>query len=409
MKEPDWNDQQIKELLAQMPKIKDERDPNELYQNITMKMNKQKKKGWIMPTAAAAAAALLFFILAPTLLEGQFSEEKALDQMDTATSEISIMNEDSIDKQQKNITVLDENEKKTEESIDTENESDRGIRMFNESDSSTAVYEEDLGDLEVLTYAIPDPNIMLTVPVSILVSKEEGQTKFELFKKNMGSLMEEEWGLTDYFPLNAELSFDEESNLLTVDVPTDHTYGMGSASENIFNDALSYTMAELNIEKVQLLTNGKLGIDFGHYGFIESFVPDALTGNHAYYFYYPDPTASQPFIVPYGEKLDSIKEAFVAMKEHRKEANLQPSIPETLNFETKEDETNKNLTIHLIEGSTIMNDEATLHVIEAILLTAKDFDYQTVKIENANIESVGKFDLNQEIKVPIAANKRSLP
>lgn len=51
MKESKWSDEELQELLNQMPKIKDTRDPREIYQTIEIKMGKQKKRTWILPAA----------------------------------------------------------------------------------------------------------------------------------------------------------------------------------------------------------------------------------------------------------------------------------------------------------------------------------------------------------------------
>ncbi|TFI49791.1 hypothetical protein E4O93_01000, partial [Diaphorobacter sp. DS2] len=88
--------------------------------------------------------------------------------------------------------------------------------------------------------------------------------------------------------------------------------------------------------------------------------------------------------------------------------NLQASIPDDVDFEIEEIKEGK-LIIRFNNESEIIDNAPTLHAIEAILLTAKDFDFDTVKIENADVDKIGKFDLTEELKVPVAANKRDLP
>jgi len=67
------------------------------------------------------------------------------------------------------------------------------------------------------------------------------------------------------------------------------------------------------------------------------------------------------------------------------------------------------LTLTFSKDSKINNDQSTIYTIEAILLTAKEFDYQAVKLENANIDKIGRFNLNEALRVPVAANKQILP
>jgi hypothetical protein len=274
--------------------------------------------------------------------------------------------------------------------------------------SATAVYEEDLAGKEVLTYAIPDQTAQNIVPVSVLVEEDPAKSKFDLFEENMSKLTEKDWGLDDYYPLKASFDYDEENRTLTVDVPQNHPYSMSSTTEQLLEKVLGNVMHNLDIEKVNLTTEGHDGIEFSHFGYRENFVPEQGAGNLIYYFLYPNGTESKPFMVPLREKLNSIKDALKAMKENRVEDNLQASIPEDINFEAEEIQERK-LLIRFENESEIIDNEPTLHAIEAILLTAKEFNFETVKLENADVNKIGNFDLSNELKVPVAANKRELP
>lgn len=411
MRKQELNDEQLEKLLRQMPKIIDHRDKNEIYQNIAIKMKKRKQIVWIMPSVATAAALLIFFILAPNLMSWQVSKESSMNDAAKRSSPVpeQFSNKSAdVNEEPKQKTV--ERTDKANIEISSEKKSNDKISINSTAieDSATALYVEDTNEDEVLTYSIPDKNAQVFVPISVVVPKEENQSKFDLFDKYMKNLNEEEWGLSDYFPLNATLDFDEETRVLTVDVPDDHTYGSGSASELPFKNVLTHAMMELNIEKINLTTEGKPGIEFGNSGVFSEFIPEEQLGNHAYYIYYPNEKKSKTFIIPYGEKVNSINEAFSAMRKNIQEEKLFASIPDNIRFKTEEDEVEKKLTIRFEEGSVINNDESTVHTIEAILLTAKEFSYQAVKFENAKIDKVGRFNLNDELQVPIAANKQTL-
>lgn len=88
--------------------------------------------------------------------------------------------------------------------------------------------------------------------------------------------------------------------------------------------------------------------------------------------------------------------------------NLKASIPDDIDFET-EVVSDEQLLITFEDDADIKNDEETLYTIEAILLTAKEFEYNEVKLENTEIDQIGRFDLEKEIQVPVAPNKRDLP
>ncbi|MFO1441748.1 hypothetical protein KDN24_00565 [Bacillus sp. Bva_UNVM-123] len=410
MKKHKWSDEQLEDLLSRMPKINDNRSKEEIFQNMTIKLNRRKQRVWLMPTAATAAALLLFFILAPNLFNWQLSEEKSMgDAVSRSVSEQ--MKEEKADNSE--VAIESTEKEKSAESFDIsnfdENEDKINYKSISTEDFSTAIYEEDLNGMEVLTYEIPDKNAEAIVPVSILVEKQENKSKFELFEENMENLREEEWGLSEYYPLKAQLSLDKDSRILTVDVPAVNDYDVSLTNENFFKKILTNTMIEYNIDKISLMTDGKPGIDFGHNGFHTEFVVDEKPGNHAFYFYYPNETNKKPFIIPFGEKISSITEALKEMKYNREVANLYASIPSELNFEAVENPEKQLLTLTFSEDSNLNNDESTVHTIEAILLTAKEFNYRAVKLENVHIEMIGRFNLNEEIKVPIAANKQQLP
>ncbi len=203
------------------------------------------------------------------------------------------------------------------------------------------------------------------------------------------------------------MNFDEENKTLTLDVPADHSYGMSSNTEWLLNQVMNYIMASLDMTKVNLTTEGNPGIGFSHLGQIDEFVSKDQPSDDAYYFYFPSNVETKPFIVPYKftEKQGTIQEAFSLMRNNQAGENLIASIPETIQFKTEENPKEGKLIIKFEKGSQLNNDQSTLHTIEAILLTAKEFNYEFVKLENANIDRIGIFDLNQEIKVPVAPNK----
>ncbi|GLB58036.1 hypothetical protein [Cytobacillus sp. NCCP-133] len=420
MRKSELSDEQIEQLLSQMPKIKDRRNSREIYQNIELKLEKRKQRTWILPTAAAAAALLLFFIIAPSLMNWQDSADKSVEiQADQSSSSAEIASENKMfeaNDNQAELGLKEEIDENTTGQLDeaSQNEADIkskdqiSLRSAGADTSATAVYEEDLAGKELLTYAIPDQSAQNIVPVSVLVEEDSAKSKFQLFDENMSRLTEEKWGLLDYYPLKAKFSYNQENRSLTVDVPKDHPYSISSTTELQLERVLANVMGSLDIEKINLATEGQKGIEFSHFGYREEFVPETGNGNLIYYFLYPKGEYSKPFMVPLREKLNSIKDALRAMKENRINDNLQASIPEDLNFEAEELQKGK-LMIRFESESEIVDNESTLHAIEAILLTAKEFDFNTVKLENADVDKIGKFDLTAELKVPVAANKRELP
>ena len=75
MKKSQLSDKQLEELLGQMPKIKDHRDPRDIYQNIAHRVEKRRMPAWVIPSAALAAVLFLAFILSPGLMDWNQSAE----------------------------------------------------------------------------------------------------------------------------------------------------------------------------------------------------------------------------------------------------------------------------------------------------------------------------------------------
>lgn len=411
MKGSKWSDEQLEKLLNQMPKIEDNRDKEEIYQNIMIKMNKQKQRIRVMPMVATAAAFLLFFILAPSLFNWQIAENKSMEEPINRSMYSQKMEQDASMSKADMESEKEESKESYEISSYGEDKSNQiGIKALPVNDGATALYEEDIVGMEVLTYHIPDKNVQNVIPISLLAEKEENKTKFDLFLENMSRLTEEDWGLSNYYPLQAKLHYDDKSHILTMDVSKEHPFGKSTTTERILNYVLSNTMNDYQIEKIKLMTEGNPGIDFSHYGFHEEFSPEYSAGNHAYYLYYPNDTITKPYIVPFIEKkMNSINEALLEMKKNHEEYSLLASIPADLEFETEDNPTKQLLTLKFSNTANIGNDESTVHTIEAILLTAKEFNYQAVKLENVPTDFIGRFNLQEELKVPVAANLQQLP
>jgi hypothetical protein len=387
VKKSEWSDKQLEELLRQMPKIEDHRNPRDIYQNLSIK--KRKRTAWLIPGLATAAALLLFFILIPRFLEGTQSFDSAKQEESSSQEKISLADDNS--------SIL--------------NKEDDGLsgaepKMMMTEMNKTAIYDDEIENGKVLTYWIPDSQAQILVPVSIVVPTDDNKNWLTIFTESMGLLKEQEWGLTDYYPLNATLELDETNNTVIVDVPSEHKYGQGSAGEKIFLDILQKTIASNSqVNNIKLNTNGQPGIEFGNYGEMDKLevIPE---GKHGYFFYTPDGLETT-YLVPSTDTFQDINEAFEAMKTDRAEGGLAASIGASFQMKEFSIQDNK-LIINMDENTRMENNLATLHSYEAILLTAKEFGIEVVMVVNAPVKLLGPFDLSKEVKVPLAPNHRPI-
>jgi hypothetical protein len=388
VKKSEWSDKQLEELLRQMPKIHDHRNPRDIYQNLSIK--KRKRPVWLIPGFAAAAALLLFFLLVPKMLNGtQNSFDSAKQEESSSEAKISQSDDHS--------SLL----MKKEDSI-SGSEHEMRITEINK----TALYDDEVGDGTVITYWIPDSQAQNIVPISIVVTPDNNKNWLTIFTESMELLNEEEWGLSDYYPVNAKFELDDTKNAVIVDVPKNHPYGQGSTAEINFITTLKNNIASNStINKIMLKTDGQPGIELGNYGLLQE-LEVKPEGKHAYFFYKPDGMETT-YLVPSTDTYQDINAALEAMKTGQQEQGLDASLVPS--FPIKEVTAKENkLIITLDENAALENNQETVYSYEAILLTAKDFGIDTITILNAPIKLLGPFDLTKEIKVPLAPNLRPI-
>lgn len=391
------SDEQLEEWLREMPKLKDHRDPHDIYENISKRLEKRPRKTWIIPSIATAAAVFLVAILSFNLFDGasfNYSADKSLKEEAATEQNTSLKKEES--------SV--ENEERMDEGNE-ENSTDMNDITFQSTENpTTAIYAEDLGAMQVFTLAIPDNQVQNIIPVSFLIEPSDQMDQLAQLEKVMASMDEEEWGLEDFYPLQADLAVDEASGTLKVDVAANHPYQFGSASQVKFENAIQQLLNSLQLNQAIFTTNKtEKGITLSN-DVVTSITRTELK-NRPFYLYYSNEI---PYLVPYTESYSTIEEAFEAMKINIDTHSLKaPLLVNQINSVAIE-ETNKSVNISLNKGINIEDTPETLQSIEAILLTVKSFGYEKVKFSNAPIDYVGRFSLQEEIQVPIAANKKSI-
>jgi len=407
VKKSQLSDKQLEEILGQMPKIKDHRDPRDIYQNIAHRVEKRKMPTWAIPSAALAAVLFLAFILSPGLMDWNQSADKSIDSKSSTESNMATDMDTGQNDEVKDSTNQAEDKLKMDIPTENDNKDNEFMAKAVENPYAglNALYEEELAnqESEVLTYAIPDPNVQVLVPVTTVVPKEEGKPWIDSFTETMPKLKEEEWGLSEFYPVDASFSYDEETKSLNMDMKTDHPYQHGSVSSTMLIDAMSQNLSGQGIEKMTFTTEQKPGVDFGNYGILKD-APISTTSKEmrAYMFYQHD-GSEQPLLVPTQEQFDSFILALEKMRGNIEELNLTASVPNEFQATTIEE--NEGGIKIILDNSKSLNNEF-LPNLEAILMTAKEFGYASVKLENTGTNQLGPFNLADPIPVPVAPNKK---
>ncbi|WP_071460006.1 hypothetical protein [Bacillus massilinigeriensis] len=388
------NDKQLEELLRQLPVITDRRSPRQIFHQVKAS-RKRRKPSWLIPACASIGALLLMFILVPSLSKNGFHDQQ------NNTHHSSLQHADSShfkapDEKTGMLAFHDDEEL----SLDGEHKS---------YDKETAVYPEDLRQHDTVSFAIPDKNGQVAVPITVLVKKENKKSWFDRFKETMPRLEEEKWGLKDFYPMDAKFEYEKKTGTLRMDVKNSHPYNSDASPEAGLMNIIDETIPKEEVKRVNFTTGGTPGISIGGEQVVNSHEKLQVDRKRAYLFYYPAGTKT-PYLVPTGESYVTIGKALKRMGEKGLSSSspLVPSLPKKMVKGIKEESTEQPRTLHieLVEGAVY--DSHFIHYLEAILFTAKEFGYAKIKIDNPETRYVGRFNLDEEIAMPLAPNKQTI-
>ena len=109
-----------------------------------------------------------------------------------------------------------------------------------------------------------------------------------------------------------------------------------------------------------------------------------------------------------GEEGAQLDVALSLMKEGDPDADwYQPSIPADVAIYSFEGDGN-HATISFTDSSEFQSEEEALQTIEAIMLAASQYNYETIRFENTGYEQIGDYSLNTPVSVPKSPNAMQL-
>ncbi len=102
-------------------------------------------------------------------------------------------------------------------------------------------------------------------------------------------------------------------------------------------------------------------------------------------------TNNYTYFTPSPNEYESIEDALLDMKKENQIYNLHPSIPNQFNF-TVDVSNTEQLVLIFHNNVHLKENHETIRMIEAILLTAKEYGFDTVQFKNTNVKNIGPFD-----------------
>ena len=388
-KKSKWSDEHIEDLLRQLPALKDHRPKQMIYQQIDSKINKCQNRRWHLPAIATVCSFVLFFMLINSIIQHGTENESSKRSVDDS-SMLALTADDEIAK-----NTIDESSKKLKSNQ-------------NNMPDTNAIYPEDVQNKEVLIYPIPDENMQVVVPISIMADNPNKRSRFQLYMDNMNKLTENEWNLKDTYPISADIQFDEKKKVVSVTIEKELAT-FPSNGTNFYSAIINQQLQTVGGKEIAFLTKDEPGIDFGNFGEKYSYQYTQLE-KRGYFLFQPNKLEdSLPLYVPSLDSYQDIETALEEMKKDNEILGLSASIPNTIHFaKIVKDKAKGQLHLFLTNSSKLEENAETIQAIESILLTAKDFHFSSVKFENAKLKRIGRFSLEKAIAVPVAPNKREV-
>ncbi|RFU63140.1 hypothetical protein D0469_20030 [Peribacillus saganii] len=414
MKRSQWSDQEIEDLFKKLPNVQDTRNPEEIYKQISGRVKRKKLAVKWIPAIAAAAALIVFTVLSSSLLQTNSSDQIASDRSSAEKAASEPPTAEKKEETKQSEPVKQESDSKEPQLKKNDNNSMMEIpaapqekqteTLLTAPQELTSVFPADRSNHTVLTLGIPDEQLNYFIPVSYVVNKMDEAGRLDALKQKMTDVIEQSFGLSDFYPLNVEIAAGTNPGTVNINFPDGITNAIGD-NEMFFMNALSETFRyDEEISKVSFSTNGQPGAEFPHMGMLQEMDIDKAP-KRAILVYQLNPQSPVLFVPSYNS-YETVAAAFDEMKKITKGSPVTASVDQSINV-AEFRESGEELTVIFAQNTQLEYSTSHMRSIEAILLLARDFGYKYVLFDNSNIQTIGSLDLSKKIPVPVAPNKTS--
>lgn len=363
----EWNEEQIKELLNQLPAVKDHRSPQDIYKRLTMASSKKKSAvRWIGPACAAAIAVYIAFIISPHFFD------QAQPQQKEASQENAVTNAETADSP------------KAASSLDQ---------------TSFVVPEKEQNNY--VTVAIADAETSTIIPISIKKTNADQTIQDMLLESS-------ELGIVDHaitipsFIDEVEVKEKPKQKELSVRVHQLIT-AFSVKDDTLLKKLLKESLEWSPYEKIKFSSDEKeSSVRIGSYGtFTEISIPKQ--SKRAFYLY--QNKQGQDLLVPSEKTFHTVKEAIKNM-----ESSNQKGVAPLIETGAVQSVTNKqkHLYIRFSKDSEVEDSIAGILMLEGLLLTAKEFGFTEVTFTETRTKKIGRYNVSDAIPVPSAPNPITL-
>jgi hypothetical protein len=369
-----WNDECLQHTLQQMPMIKDHRSKEEVYRQLVKARKIAWLKAWFLPSLASVVAAMIVVALSvPSLPMKRESEEKA-------------------EKPDQRIITLQAEHRSSES---------RPLLSANEHDDipSRIVEKEALNGQDIAVVGLPDEQSQVIIPLSVPVKKYESvKRQLETAKTQID---EQTWGVSKRLLNGVTMEPSRESKQVWIVRVSKQNpvFFEGLTSETMFLSSIEETVRWMGGKKIRFFTENKEGMELSHSGYVRSM--KISNKKRAYYLYQRGP-AHPIFLVPSSQRFRTFFEALKQMKKDV-DASMRSAIPQGVHIE-RVDVRQDNVVIRFALDSQLDAFPSTYWMVEAILLTAKEFGFRSVTFMGGNVKRIGPYIFGKKIAVPVGPN-----
>ncbi|MBM7569792.1 GerMN domain-containing protein [Aquibacillus albus] len=394
------NEDKVEKLLRKMPRVEDNQDKDALFSKVSASMNKKdttRKKPkfpWLIPSIGSVVVVFLCVLIYQSFpSDNQFSFERNSDDSVQDTTEEST---DSSFNAQMDKRESDESGSISQNEESAENEA-LIMEGIEEAASSKLVYPD--SNVSFISVAVMDPSIHYTIPMQ-LVDTSTNEADPEYYYNQLGNFIDEEAFDVVIYPFE-DINFDivTEENEVHLDIPNDFELEEGSALAGMFERILSVMFHPNEIDEA-VLNLDESRDSFGMYGNIDR-LPLTKQENQSYKIFQRDESKPELLLPTSTNEFETLEEALEEMKLSEPEFHVEASIPSEV--ELNVESSNQLVTISFSNSVSFGNNQETLNMLEAILLTAKSFGYSEVRFD-MQIDTVGPYRLTDPLPVPVGAN-----
>lgn len=381
------DDHLIEEKLRKLPKINDDTPKDQLYLRVSSQLVKKErpkshKRKSLIPIFGTLFVCMIVLLMVPTLMDHQFLQSSNNDTIVTERSTSKEIESKMERAQEKKLTAVEESTDMDDDSIHYK----EGQYVIQSLDA----------DSTIIHAAVADEQLQYVIPLSFVVPKTDD---LNFYFNNLDEFfIESEWGISDYMFENVMFEINESSEEVVMELPDDYSLGEGEARAHIFEKSLSMMFTPYGIDKVVFNSYDNEGIDLGPIGVVNE-MPLLSSEPSSYKLYQVDD--KKGFLVPIFQEARNISAALENMKENEEDFNVYRTIPSEIDFKV---DTNEDLLLITFDNRPDIAHDDVQTMIEAVLMTAKSYGYNSVLFENSPFEQIGPYDMSNPIEVPEAVN-----